>query len=549
MSRALLSVEGLSVTFTTPEGPVYAVREVSFELDEGEVLGIVGESGSGKTVTCRSLLGLLPRNAHITGGRIWFEGRDLVTAPEELPRLRGRKLAMIFQTPSTYLDPLMRVGVQIGESLRFHLGATRKAGRDNVVQLLRDVHIPQPEERVNAYPHELSGGMKQRVMIAGALASRPSILVADEPTTALDVTVQAEILRLLRELRAEYGLSIVLVSHDLGVIAEMCDRVVVMKDGQVMEQGKTTRILRQPADTYTRQLIASHASLEPQADGPADSPPGLPDDEPLLRVQNLSVTYGLEDGRLARLAARLPILRGRPPVEAVRDVSFAVQRGETLGIVGESGSGKSTIGRAIVRLVEPSSGRILYRESGLHHLRGPQMQAYRRAVQMVFQDPYGSLNPRMTVEQMLAEPLRVHRLCAPERISERIRELMEAVELSAELRHRGPRQLSGGQCQRVAIARALTMGPELLIADEITSSVDVTTQAQILELLEKLREQIHLTILFISHDLRVVHRLCENVLVMKAGQVVEYGSAREIMCRPRQPYTKQLIAAVPRLPA
>ncbi len=532
MSETVLSVEHLAVSFDTPWGEVPGVRDVSFELGRGEALGIVGESGSGKSVTCRSILGLLPPNARMSG-RITVEGADVAElSPRELARLRGKRIGMIFQNPSSYLDPVMRVGDQVAEGLRYHFDLPVREARERSIQLLAHVRIADPERRAEDYPHQLSGGMKQRVMIAGALACRPRILIADEPTTALDVTVQARILELLTLLREEEGLSLILVSHDLAVIASVCDRVVVMKDGRVVEEGPTQEVLRAPSHPYTRALIDANPSLAssaPQGRGRSDAPP-------LISVQGLTVTFGRHRGSLARALFG----QGRPPVEALRDVSFSIADGEALGIVGESGSGKTTLGRAIAGLVRPTSGRIELRED-IADRRPP-------AIQMVFQDPYASLNPRYTVERTLAEPLRWHGICRPEEVEGRVLQLMEAVELPAALRSRRPHELSGGQCQRVAIARALTTEPRVLVADEITSALDVTIQKQILALLRSLREQLRLTIVLISHDLAVVRTLCERVAVFREGRLVELGSTEEVLRAPREPYTRELLEAVPRLP-
>jgi peptide/nickel transport system ATP-binding protein len=543
VSPAILTVEDLTVSFATSAGEVPAVRGISFFLERGEAVGIVGESGSGKTVTCRALLRLLPPNARIRG-RIDVGGVDLVgLKAEELVALRGRQIAMIFQNPSSYLDPLMRIGAQISEGLRFHFGLSAAHSRERAIELLERVRIPDPARRVDSFPHELSGGMKQRGMIAGALACSPHILVADEPTTALDVTVQARILALLREVRERGELSLILVSHDLGVIASVCDRVLVMNDGRIVEQGPTELILSRPAEAYTRELIAANPSFESRGtkEEPDADPAGTP--APILRVEGLSVTYGRARGALTRML-RGP---GHEPVTAVRDVSFFVREGEILGIVGESGSGKTTVGRAVVGLTAPSTGQILYRGTPIGHNRADV--ARRRSLQMVFQDPFASLNPRLTVRQTLAEPLERHRLCPPDQVDERVRELMASVELTAALRDRRPHELSGGQCQRVAIARALSVEPRVLVADEVTSALDVTIQKQILGLLRRLLDEFEITILLISHDLAVVHAMCDRIVVMSEGRIVEEGPADRILFGPKEPYTKELIAAVPRLAA
>ena len=543
---ALLSIEDLSIEFDTAAGRVTALRGVSFALKRGEILGVVGESGSGKTVACRSIVRLLAPAARITAGRVLFAGRDMLTLSDrELIAVRGEKIAMIFQNPSTHLDPLMSVGRQIGEALRVHFGTSAAEARRQTIQLLRDVHIAEPERRVDAYPHELSGGMRQRVMIAAALACRPDILIADEPTTALDVTVQAEILRLLERLRAERELAMIIVSHDLGVVAEVCDRVVVMKDGRVVETGAMTEVLERPREDYTRQLVGSQPALMSRWRSEAAAPDGnggtatRPDS---IALERLSVQFSRSPGLIGWMLRRSGHI-----VNAVDDISLAVRPGETLGIVGESGSGKSTIARAIVGLVHPSAGRIVFNGRPTDQLSKAARLAFRRAVQMVFQDPYTSLDPRYSVFAALAEPLRYHRLCAEHQVADRVRELLDTVELSPELMQRRPYQLSGGQRQRVGIARALALGPEIIIADEVTSALDVTIQAQILELFKRLRREMSLTLILISHDLGVVGHLSDTVAVLQHGRLVEYGAADDVFARPRDPYTRTLLDSIPSL--
>jgi peptide/nickel transport system ATP-binding protein len=536
----LLEVEGLTVDFETRAGPVSAVRGVSFSLAPGEILGVVGESGSGKSVTCRAILGLLPRTARV-GGSIRFDGRELTHLSEaDWEHMRGRQGAMIFQNPASHLDPLMRVGAQIGESLRHHMDRSGPEARREAIHLLSSVGIAQPELRVDSFPHELSGGMKQRALIAGAIACRPRLLLADEPTTALDVTVQARILELLRALNRQHELAIILISHDLGVIAEICQRVLVMRDGALVEQGRTHDLVATPKHPYTQLLIASQPGLRlrrPRRTGAHAA------GQALIEVQDLSVSF--------RAPFRwIDMAKGRvraPRIRALDGVTFSLQTGDTLGVVGESGSGKSTVARAIARLLSPSAGRVLFEGAEVHQLTGQDLLRFRRSVQMVFQSPYDSLNPRLTVRQTLAEPLRRHRLAPPRKIDERVAELASMVELPQDLLDRTPRQLSGGQCQRVGIARALAMQPRLLIADEVTSSLDVTTQAQILSLLERLRAEAGLTMLYISHDLAVVRALCDRVLVFQAGRIVESGSVDEVLAHPQNSYTQTLLRAVPRL--
>ncbi len=538
IKEPFLSVEDLAIEFETDHGPVAALRGVSFAMERGEVLGIVGESGSGKTVACRSIMRLMAENGRIVSGRIRFEGDDILALDEAaLGKLRGERIAMIFQNPSTHLDPLQPVGRQVSEALRVHNGLDARKARRRAIELLADMRIPDPERRVDAYPHQLSGGMRQRVMIAAALACQPSLLIADEPTTALDVTVQAQILDLLRQLRKKHGLSIVLVSHDLGVVAEMCDQVEDMKDGQVVEAGPVDQVIDDPQADYTKRLIASQPALMTPAkrrarqDGPA-----------ILSLDDLRVEY--------RQPRRLTDwMRGRPPhvIKAVDGISLKISRGGALGIVGESGSGKSTIARAIVGLAPVFSGQIIFEGGSVQSRGAGERQKFRRAVQMVFQDPFTSLNPSYTVAQTLAEPLRHHKICPEPEIPARVAELMSRVELPPGLLSRRPGQLSGGQRQRVGIARALALEPKVIIADEVTSALDVTIQAQILGLFEKLRQSMNLTLILISHDLAVVRHLCEHVAVMREGRLVEAGTTEQIFAAPGESYTRDLLAAIPRI--
>ena len=535
--KALLAVDNVAISFATAHATVPAIRGVSFTLAPGEVLGIVGESGSGKTVACRAILRLLARNARILSGKIEFEGQDILALDEsELARLRGGRIAMIFQNPSTHLDPLMTIGRQVGEALQVHQGASAVEARRQAISLLADMRIPEPERRIDAYAHQLSGGMRQRVMIAAALACRPSLLLADEPTTALDVTVQAQILDLLKRIQRERNLAIVLVSHDLGVVAQMCDRVVVMKDGLVVETGSVDEVITHPQKDYTRRLIASQPSLMPQA------PPVTRSRLPLLSLDRLCVHFSQSRGIGSIITGS-----SAHTVRAVDDVTLSLAPGETLGIVGESGSGKSTIARAIVGLAPVHSGRIIYDGEDVGNLRGAGRMRFRRAVQMVFQDPFTSLNPAYTVAQTLAEPFRQHRLCPIAEIPARVGDLMRTVELPESLGDRRSVELSGGQRQRVGIARALALEPKLIIADEVTSALDVTIQAQILTLFKKLRENMNLSIILISHDLAVVRHLCERIAVMRHGKLVEYGTTAEIFEAPREAYTRELLAAILRI--
>jgi peptide/nickel transport system ATP-binding protein len=540
----LLSVTSLTVDFATASGLVRAVQDVSFDLRASEVLGIVGESGSGKSVTCRAITRLLPASARVSG-QVLLDGREVLRLDESgMRELRGNEIAMIFQNPSTHLDPLMRIGRQIGEGLRFRLGRSARQVRQDAIDLLADVRIKEPDRRVDSYPHELSGGMKQRAMIAAALACRPRILVADEPTTALDVTVQAAILDLLREIRRSRELAMILVSHDLAVVAQMCDRVLVMKDGRAVEAGDTQQIVRRPRAAYTRTLIDSQPEImaRRRVSG-TRAAAAKPSGETAFRVENLTVAFSGGGNLLSGLFSR-----AAPAVRAVAGLSLEIRRGETLGIVGESGSGKSTLARSLVKLVQPTDGRILFHGRPIDAMSRRETAAYRRRVQMVFQNPYESLDPRMTARQAIAEPLLRHGIVARNAVGRRVQELMHMAELPADLAARRPRQLSGGQCQRVAIARALAMEPEVLVADEITSALDVTIQSQILKLLQELRERMALTIVLISHDLSVVRTFCHRAAVMQAGRLVESGTVEELFARPQQDYTRRLIAAVPRMP-
>jgi peptide/nickel transport system ATP-binding protein len=532
----LLSVEHLSIAFDFHGRIVPAVRDISFQLAAGEILGIVGESGSGKSVTCRALLGLLPPSARI-GGRILFDGKELTAlSAAGMADVRGRRISMIFQNPSSHLDPLMTIGGQIAEAPRLHLGKPRREARAGAIRMLEEVRIRDAERRVDSYPHELSGGMKQRAMIASAMSCEPQLLLADEPTTALDVTVQARILELLQDLNGRRNLSVILISHDLGVIAQVCNRVIVMRHGKVVEAGPTQDIIRRPREPYTRLLIESQpgrrASQQPAQDRHVS--------QPILSIRNLTVEFSSDSG-LASL------LRAAGPVRAVDDVSFDVNAGESFAIVGESGSGKSTIARAVARLNQPKTGSITFEGQEVTTLSGESLRCYRRAVQMIFQSPYDSLNPRMKIADAIEEPLVRHGIARGASASERARELLELVELPSDLRHRKPHELSGGQCQRVGIARALALSPRLLIADEITSALDVTIQAQILDLLRRLQRNHDLTVIYISHDLAIVRAFCDRVAVLSGGKIVEMGNVSEVLTEPAHEYTRTLVAAAPSL--
>ncbi len=539
MTAPLLSIRDLVVNFHGGMSPRTLIDHVSVDLAQGEILGLVGESGSGKSLLCRAVMGLLPSpQLSIDRGSVMLEGHDLVTAsPAAMLAVRGGEIGMIFQNPSSHLDPVMRIGDQIAEGIRFHQGATARQAREAAIEMLAQVGFPQPARQYDNYPHELSGGMRQRAMIAAALSCRPKILIADEPTTALDVTIQAQILELLLELRDRLGLSVILITHDLGIVAQTCDRISVMRNGQLVEQGQKRQILSAPKHDYTRMLIGSHPSL-PAGEGARTSPAvadRLLPTRPLLEVDDLHV----------RFRAGGSILRaGNKTVSAVKGVSLQVVPGDAIGIVGESGSGKSTLARAILGLTPISSGHVTFDGIDLAQQPRRALARLRRETAMVFQDPLNALNPRLTVGETLGEVLKTHGMPAAD-IPARIDELLDLVHLEREFAGRKPRSMSGGQCQRVGIARALAVNPRLIIADECVAALDVTIQKQIVDLFAELKERMNLTLLFIAHDLAIVRNLCERVVVMYHGEVVEEGPSSQVFARPRNPYTAALIAAVP----
>jgi microcin C transport system ATP-binding protein len=523
----LLRVEDLSVTFSVAGGAVEAVRGASFALNRGETLALVGESGSGKSVTALSLLQLLPYPvAHHPSGSIRFSGQELMGAPSAALRaIRGNRIGMIFQEPMTSLNPLHRVEKQIGETLRLHGLMTPAQARARALELLERVGIPDAERRMAAFPHELSGGQRQRVMIAMALANDPELLIADEPTTALDVTIQAQILNLLKELRARLGMALLLITHDLVSVRRLADRVCVMHQGRIVEQGPVGRIFEQPQHPYTRHL------LEAQPGGAPPAP--RPGAETVMEGREVRVWFPVKRGVLRRTVDH---------IKAVDGVTLAVREGETVGVVGESGSGKTTLGLALLRL-ERSRGDVLYRDRSIQGLSWAQTRPLRREMQIVFQDPFGSLSPRLSVGSIIEEGLAIHgRGDAAEREREIVR-VLEEVGLDPESRHRYPHEFSGGQRQRIAIARALVLRPRLVVLDEPTSALDTSVQAQIIELLRRLQRRHKLAYVFISHDLRVVRALSHHVLVMRDGAVLEQGPAERIFESPEHPYTRALMAA------
>ena len=525
----VLQVSGLTVRLPPDADRPHAVEDVSLEVGPREILCIVGESGSGKSVTAYSVMGLLPKGQLTpVAGRILLQGEDILrAAPPRLRALRGSRMAMIFQEPMTALNPVVRVGDQIEEVLKVHTGMSPQQRTERVLAVLDDVRMPEPERIRHAYPHQLSGGQRQRVMIAMALVLEPALLIADEPTTALDVTTQAQILRLVRELQDRHDTGVLFITHDFGVVAEIADRVAVMQNGRIVETGAAADVLRRPRHPYTRMLISAVPSLTPRDRSvPARAPV-------VMRTEHLEKTYG--GGGFFQRART---------VHAARDVNIEVRRGETLGIVGESGSGKSTVARCIVRLIEPTGGRIYIDGDEIAHLSVHALRRRRKRVQIVFQDPYRSLNPRRRVGDSIVEgPMNfgLSRSAA----WDRARELMDLVGLDPRAVDRYPYQFSGGQRQRICIARALAMQPDLLIADEAVSALDVSVQAQVLELLDDVRRRFDLAMLFITHDLRVAAQVCDRVAVMHRGEVVEYGPAKEIFTSPRHGYTKALFDAAP----
>ncbi len=534
MSEPLLSVEGLRVGFATEGGRVQAVDGVSFELAPGEVLAIVGESGSGKSVTAQTIIGLTRSpNAEIEGS-IHLGEIELVEADEEeLRKVRGERIAMVFQDPMTSFNPVYRVGAQLVEAIVAHRPRmTRAAARQSAVELLGAVGLRNPDRQANRYPHELSGGMRQRAMIAMALTLEPEVLIADEPTTALDVTIQAQILELLRRLNRERGLATILITHDFGVVAEMADRVLVMHDGKIVERGDLDAVFYSPEDPYTRKLLGAVVRLD-QAP-PLRTSRGK---SPLLEVTDLVKHFPVKRGLLFN--------REVDQVRAVDGVSFGVAKGETLGLVGESGSGKSTLSRTVLQLLTPTSGSVRFEGREIAGLSRRQMRPLRADMQLVFQDPYASLNPRKRVGQIVGEPLRVQGRASGAELRSRVQELLDRVGLSAAHYNRYPHEFSGGQRQRVGIARALALRPKLIIADEPVSALDVSIRAQILDLLSDLQEEFGLTYVFVAHDIGVVRHVSDRIAVMHEGKIVEQGPADQVCERPSDPYTKALLAAVP----
>ncbi|SHH66926.1 glutathione transport system ATP-binding protein [Pollutimonas bauzanensis] len=565
----VLQVENLSVQFKGAERSIDAVKNLSFHVDRGETLAIVGESGSGKSVTSLALMRLVEYGGgRIIGGRVLFRRRnrqmvDMAAASgKTLRSLRGADMAMIFQEPMTSLNPIFPVGEQIAESIRLHQGLGRGQALARALQMLDQVRIPDARNVLGRYPHQLSGGMRQRVMIAMALACKPALLIADEPTTALDVTIQAQILQLIRELQREMNMGVIFITHDMGVVAEVADRVLVMLRGDSVETGSAQQVFATPRHAYTQSLLAAVPRLgsmrgtdepehfpvlsapagsggqvlAPRADRAVAVPPADSGAAPILRVREMSTRFDIRTGIFGRVTRR---------VHAVEKVSFDLFRGETLALVGESGCGKSTTGRSLLRLVRTQGGRIEFDGQQIDELEGPALQSLRRNIQFIFQDPFASLDPRVTVGYSIIEPLLIHKVLSGEAARERMAYLLEKVGLPADAAQRYPHEFSGGQRQRICIARALAMSPKVVIADESVSALDVSIQAQIVNLLIDLQKEMGIAFLFISHDMAVVERISHRVAVMYLGQIVEIGPRRAIFENPQHPYTRKLMAAVP----
>jgi ABC-type glutathione transport system ATPase component len=562
----LIEVDDLRVHFPLEEGSVKAVDGVSWHIDRGEILAVVGESGSGKTVTALSLMRLTDHDGgEVISGTIRFRSKDgaivdIAELPlEDVRRIRGNDIAMIFQEPMTSLNPVFTVGEQIVEAIVQHRAISATDAMKMAIEVLEQVRMPDPEQQLSRFPHQLSGGMRQRVMIAMALSCQPSLLIADEPTTALDVTIQARILGLIKLLRDEIGMSVMFITHDMGVVAEVADRVVVMWRGQIVEEGSVDAIFRTPCHPYTKALLAcvprlgvmkgrslpaKFANLDIGRDGVDSIDPELldikdtvrRDGRPLLEVQNLTVRFDVRDGPFGRTTAR---------IHAVENIDFTLWAGETLALVGESGCGKSTAGRGIVRLVDPTRGSVVFDGQDLGGLSSSELRPYRQRIQMILQDPFASLNPRMTVGSAIAEPMRVHGLANAREARERVASLLRRVGMEPEHAKRYPHEFSGGQRQRLCIARALGLEPNLIIADEAVSALDVSVQAQVINLMMELQEEFALSYLFISHDMAVVERVSHRVAVMYLGEIVETGTRAQVFENPRHPYTRKLMAAVP----
>lgn len=566
--KPLLRIESLSIDFVLEEGTTRAVNNASFDVNRGEIVALVGESGSGKSVTSLSILGLLPQPpARYSSGKLLFneEGKEpidlLRLQPSELQTIRGAKIAMIFQEPMTSLNPVMSCGKQVMEALLVHQNLSKSDAKRRTIQWFEKVKLPEPERSFDRYPHQLSGGQKQRVMIAMVMICEPSLLICDEPTTALDVTVQKTILELIKDLQQEQNMGVIFITHDLGVVAEIADRVVILYKGEIVEEGKATEVFQHAKHPYTKALIACRPALHPkgerlptvsdylgtkgtEAHSQHEEEKNQLKSEPssaslLIEVQNITVKF---PGKTSLFGKPLNFFT------AVDDVSFSIYQNETLGLVGESGCGKTTLGRTLLRLIEPSSGKIFYDGRDVTGLSKTELRNLRKEVQLIFQDPYSSLNPRLTIGDAIAEPmLTTNKERSTKERKKKVAELLERVSLSPTMMNRYPHQFSGGQRQRIVIARALAMNPGFIVCDESVSALDVSVQAQVLNLLNDLKKSLSLTLLFISHDLSVVRYMCDRIMVMRAGKIVESGDAEELYRHPKSNYTKKLIEAVPKI--
>jgi peptide/nickel transport system ATP-binding protein len=561
----MLSVSNLTVLFKTKSGLFDAVKGISFNLAKGETIGIVGESGSGKSVTSLALMRLLDKSSSVIQGKATLDGISLCElSEEEIRAVRGNKMAMIFQEPMTSLNPVLTCGFQVTEAIKVHLGSNDAEAKARAIELFQEVQLPRPEAIFDSYPHQISGGQKQRVMIAMALSCDPELLIADEPTTALDVTVQKTIIDLLKKLKDERGMSLIFISHDLAVVNEIADRVLVMYKGEIVEQAASKQLFSNPQHPYTKGLLACRPSVKyrlkklpvisdfletdiniqqirQQYNYPKteviERRKKLYSRQPLLQVKGLSTWFRVKSGIFGQSAN---------VVKAVNDVSFEVYPGETLGLVGESGCGKTTLGRSILRLIEPTAGSIYFEGNDLRKLGKTDLRAIRRDIQIIFQDPYSSLNPRLTVGESIMEPLQVHNLYNNNTEQKhRVMELLERVNLQPDHFNRYPHEFSGGQRQRIVIARALALQPKFIICDESVSALDVSVQAQVLNLIRELQEEFNLTYIFISHDLSVIKHISDRMMVMNAGQIVETGDPEDIYNNPKQDYTRKLISAIP----
>lgn len=536
LAEKLLQVENLKISFSTGDGLLEVVSDVSFDIEEGKTLGIVGESGSGKSVSARSIMRLLDKNAVIDpNSKILFDGQEILKKSErEMQQIRGKDIGMIFQDPMTSLNPTMKIGKQISETILIHQNVSKKEAAKQAKEIMHLVGIPDVETRYSQYPFEFSGGMRQRIIIAIALACKPKLLIADEPTTALDVTIQAQILDLLKDIQAKTGTSILLITHDFGVVANMCEKIVVMNKGRVVEHGTTKEIFSAPKDDYTKKLLAAIPNLHEEKS-----------EESKVKLKEIYSGKREKLIEVKELAKHFPLGR-KDILKAVNSVSFDIYKGETLGLVGESGSGKSTTGRTLLRLHEATSGETVYEGSDLNTYKKNQMKEMRKRVQFVFQDPYSSLNPRKKVEDIIGEALDIHKLSkGKKQRRERVEELLELVGLEKSFSQRFPHEFSGGQRQRIGIARALAVEPEFIVLDEPLSALDASVQASIVVLLEELQKKLNLTYLFIAHDLATVKKLSDRVAVMYKGNIVELTDSEELFENPVHSYTKRLLSAIP----